>query len=227
MARGRKRALREIIGFQNGKEPKIVNAPLKKRFRLENNFKICISGAAGGDIPDKALTGAYEVGRQIGMQGAVLLTGATTGIPYLAAKGNYEIGGLAIGFSPASSAKEHVKSYRLPTDYHDIIVYTGFNYSGRNLLLTRAADAVITVGGRIGTLNEFTIAFEDKKVCGVLEETGGMADHIRELLKIGRRKADHVIFDADPKKLVERVIAKLQSGYEAEGGGINKEEDVF
>ena len=58
-------------------------------------------------------------------------------------------------------------------DYHDLIIYTGFDYSGRNLLLVRSADAVIEVCGRIGTLNEFTIAFEDQKPVGVLEHCGG------------------------------------------------------
>jgi len=81
-----------------------------------------------------------------------------------------------IGFSPAASEKAHVKSYRLPTDFHDVIVYTGFNYSGRNLILTRSSDAVIIICGRMGTLNEFSIAFEDNKPIGVLTGSGGTAD---------------------------------------------------
>ncbi|MFH0928350.1 MAG: hypothetical protein V1821_02640 [bacterium] len=203
---------RASLGFQQS-PPKIVNAPIKKKFRFENSFKICVSGAAGGKITQAALEGAYEVGRQIAMQGAVLITGATTGVPHMAAKGNYSVGGIAVGFSPASSALEHVKSYRLPTAYHDVIVYTGFNYAGRNLLLTRACDAIIEISGRLGTLNEFTIAFEDKKLIGVLEETGGMADHIRELLKIGQRKGVNVIFDNDPTRLVTRMIQALKTDY--------------
>ena len=51
----------------------------------------------------------------------------------------------------------------------DLIMYTGSGYSGRNLQLTRTSDAVIVGCGRIGTLNEFTIAFEDNKPIGVLE----------------------------------------------------------
>lgn len=214
----------ESLGFQNGKPPKIVNKPLKKKFQLENSFKICVSGAAGGEISEGARDSAYEVGRQIGLQGAILVTGATTGIPHLAAEGNFSVGGLAIGFSPASSALEHVKVYRLPTEYHDIIVYTGFNYAGRNLILTRAADAVINIAGRIGTLNEFTIAFEDKKLIGILEQTGGMADHIRELLRIGRRKGPNILFDTDPKRLVLRIMAELKRGYQAKGGTTKKGE---
>ena len=50
-----------------------------------------------------------------------------------------------------------------------MIIYTGFNYSGRNLLLVRSSDAVIFGCGRMGTLNEFTITFEDKKPIGILQ----------------------------------------------------------
>lgn len=216
--------VKRALGFQLGHVPKIVTKPLKQHFRLENNFKICVSGAAGGKISEEAMKGAYELGRQIGLRGAVLVSGATTGLPFVAAKGNYDVGGLAIGFSPASSAIEHVKSYKLPTDYHDLIVYTGFNYSGRNLLLTRASDAIITLGGRLGSLNEFTIAFEDKKICGVLEGTGGMADHIRRLLEIGQRTDANVIFSKDPGELVHLIIERLKAGYKAQGGARKKGE---
>ena len=169
-------------------------------------IKICVSGAAetGHCAPD-ALEKTKELGRQIVKQGLVLVTGATTGVPLWAAIGAKEAGGFVIGLSPAYSEVDHVKKYRLPIEYHDIIVYTGFGYAGRNLLLTRSSDAVIISCGRIGTLNEFTIAFEDNKPIGVLTHTGGMADEIDDLLEKGHRGRGKVIFDDDPEKLVSRV----------------------
>lgn len=185
-------------------------AKLKAAFGLEGSFKICVSGAAAGDTLKQSGQKAYDVGREIAMQGAVLLTGATTGLPFDAARGNFDHGGLCIGFSPAATIISHVKAYKLPTQFHDVIVYTGFDYSGRNLLLTRASDAVISIGGRMGTLNEFTIAFEDKKVMGVLSDSGGIADEIPHLLHTAKKHiADHVIFDTDPKRLVQKVIKAL------------------
>lgn len=175
------------------------------RFHLR--YKICISGAAetGHCSPDAAHK-AEIMGREIACAGLVLVTGATVGIPYWAAKGAKEAGGLVIGLSPASSEIAHVKTYRLPVDYHDVIVYTGFEYAGRNLLLTRAADAIITICGRVGTLNEFTIAFEDKKPNGVLEGTGGAADMIRDILKKSKRGFQKTVFSRDPKELLQKVI---------------------
>lgn len=172
-------------------------------------FKICVSGAAetGHCAPD-ALEKTKELGAEIVKHGAVLVTGATTGAPYWAAIGAKDAGGFVIGLSPANTEKEHVEHYNLPLDYHDMIVYTGFGYAGRNLLLTRSADAVIITCGRMGTLNEFTIAFEDKKPIGVLLGAGGMADEIERIVEISHRGEEHkkIVYDADPKNLVERVI---------------------
>ncbi|OHA46630.1 MAG: hypothetical protein A3A80_02075 [Candidatus Terrybacteria bacterium RIFCSPLOWO2_01_FULL_44_24] len=174
-------------------------------------YKICVSGAAETDwCSPKATEFAKEVGREIILQGGVLVTGATNGIPYWAAIGAKEAGGLSIGLSPAASEEAHVKTYRLPTDYFDIIVYTGFDYSGRNLLLTRAADAVILICGRMGTLNEFTIAFEDKKPIGVLVGSGGVTEIIKSLVARAHRGTGAICYDSNPKRLVAKVIKLLE-----------------
>jgi uncharacterized protein (TIGR00725 family) len=170
-------------------------------------YKICVSGAAvTGVCSENALRLAEEVGREIVHQCGVVLTGATTGIPYWVAKGAKEKGGISIGFSPAASEASHVKTYRLPTDYFDLIVYTGFDYSGRNLLLTRAADGVVIICGRLGTLNEFTIAFEDKKPIGVLEGSGGTADAIRGIVEKSKRGPGKIVYDSVPKRLIQKLI---------------------
>lgn len=180
---------------------------------MKPKYKICVSGAAETEVcSEHALLLAKEVGREIVRQQGVLVTGATTGIPYWSAIGAKEEGGFSIGLSPAASEKEHVKSYRLPTDYFDIIIYTGFNYSGRNLLLTRSADAVIIICGRTGTLNEFSIAVEDRKPVGVLEGTGGLADEAKKLLESLRKPHDNIVYSRDPKDLVEKVMEMIKKG---------------
>lgn len=179
-------------------------------------YKICVSGAARTDCcsPD-AMEKTKALGREIVRQGGIVLTGATTGAPYWAAIGAKEEEGISIGFSPAASESAHIKTYHLPTDYYDMIVYTGFDYSGRNLILTRASDAVIFVCGRLGTLNEFTIAFEDKKPMGVLTGTGGMADEIKEIVAKGHRGPGKIVYDDDPKTLVTKVIELVKEEKES------------
>jgi uncharacterized protein (TIGR00725 family) len=131
-------------------------------------------------------------------------------VPYWAAIGAKEEGGISIGFSPAATEKEHIKKYKLPTDYFDLIVYTGFEYAGRNLLLTRASDAVVIICGRMGTLNEFTIAFEDHKPIGVLTGSGGTSEMIKDIIKKSHRSDNKVIFESDPKLLIENLLALVQ-----------------
>ncbi len=170
-------------------------------------YTICVSGAAETKhCGPGALEKAELVGREVVRQNGVLMTGATTGAPYWAAKGAKEEGGLSIGWSPAASELEHVKVYHLPTDYYDFIVYTGANYSGRNLLLTKASDAVIVVCGRMGTLNEFTIAFEDSKPTGILVGPWATDDLIQQMIEKAHRGHGKVVFDPDPKNLVSKVL---------------------
>jgi uncharacterized protein (TIGR00725 family) len=170
-------------------------------------LKFCVSGAAetghcGIDAYDKGI----ELGKQIAKHGAICVEGATTGFPLWAAMGAKAAGGFTIGFSPANSEKEHIESYNLPVEYLDLIVYTGFGYPGRDLILTRSSDAVFFGCGRIGTIHEFTIAFEDQKPIGILEADWETDDVIRTILASGHRPNDKIIFDSDPKALVERVI---------------------
>lgn len=173
-------------------------------------YKIAVSGSAEDNCAPGAFKKAYEVGRHIALKGCVLLTGATIGVPAWATRGAKSVGGISIGLSPAVSKEAHRNTYHLPTSYMDLIIYTGFDYSGRNMLMTRAADAVIIVCGRIGTLNEFTTAFEEDRVVGVLTKTGGTEAEIMDILKAAKRGRKNIVFNDDPKKLVEQVIKKLR-----------------
>lgn len=178
-------------------------------------YKFAVSGAADhgfceADAPKKA----EEVGREVIRQGGMLVTGATTGIPDFAAKGAKEEGGIVIGMSPASSFQHHLKTYKLPIKNYDTIIFTGFDYSGRNLLLTKSADAVIVICGGFGTLNEFTIALEDNKPIGILTGTGGAAEEISHLLlnikDPHRHGAGKVIFSNEPKELVSKLVKLIE-----------------
>lgn len=174
-------------------------------------YNIAVSGAAEvGHCCKNIEELSKEVGRQIFWQNCSLLTGATTGVPYYAAVGCKEVGGLSIGFSPAASEVAHKRVYKLPLDQYDIVIYTGFDYSGRNLLLTRAADGVIVVCGRMGTLNEFTIAYEDRKPIGVLEGSGGTADLLKVILERPHKKRGPIVYDTDPKRLIKKLIEAIK-----------------
>ncbi len=176
-----------------------------------NKIKLCVSGAAEtGHCGPNALEKAKELGREIIRQGGILVTGATTGFPFWTAMGAKEENGISIGFSPGASEKEHVETYRLPIDYMDVMIYTGFGYPGRDLLLTRSSDAVLIGCGRIGTIHEFTIAFEDDKPIGILQGEWETDAVIKNIIEKGYRPNPKIVFDSDPKRLVEKVIEMVK-----------------
>lgn len=178
-------------------------------------YSICISGAAAGHTIETSSTLAYELGKKIAESGHILTTGATVGLPYHAAVGAKENGGTVIGFSPASSLREHIRKYRLPHDCFDFINFTGMNYVGRDLYLVQSSDAVITVGGRFGSLHEFTSAIEAGKPCGILIGSGGTADLIPALMQALEPPSDEmVIYDDSPRRLVKRIIEIVDVDYE-------------
>lgn len=177
----------------------------------EPQLKLCVSGAAetghcGIDAYDKGI----ELGREIARHNSILVTGATTGFPLWSAMGAKEEGGFTLGFSPANSEKEHIETYNLPIEYMDVVVYTGFGFPGRDLILTRSSDAVFFGCGRIGTIHEFTISFEDQKPIGILESDWQTDEVIKQILENAHRGQERIVFDSDPKALVEKVIEMVK-----------------
>lgn len=180
-------------------------------------YQICVSGAASGTTVQASHELAYALGKAIAEQGKTLLTGATVGLPHYAAMGFMSVSnskGVSVGFSPASSFREHVSTYRLPTREFDYINFTGMEYVGRDVHLVRSSDAIITVGGRMGSLHELSTALESRKVCGVLLGSGGLADFTKTLLEhIEAPGAKDVVFDTDPTRLVAKVVEVLDKRY--------------
>ncbi|OGG49471.1 hypothetical protein A2763_04065 [Candidatus Kaiserbacteria bacterium RIFCSPHIGHO2_01_FULL_54_36] len=169
--------------------------------------KIGVSGAANaGACGLDAYEKAKELGREIAKHGSIITTGATTGFPMYAAMGAKDECGFSIGFSPAATEREHVETYKLPLDFMDVVVYTGFGYAGRDLLFVRSSDAMIIGCGRIGTLNEFAVAFEDRRPIGILEGTWETDEMLRQIIKQANRPNEKIVYDSDPKAMVERLI---------------------
>ncbi|HEX4775112.1 MAG TPA: hypothetical protein VH234_06365 [Candidatus Saccharimonadales bacterium] len=187
-------------------------------------YKIGVYGSAAGDMT-AASEKAKELGRVLGnyADSIIILTGATSGLPDLiaseaAAKG-VEVWGYAHTLDEASWHKAHpdndISIYQkiiyVPTSYplaknkHESQKY-------RNVISTANCDAGIFVSGRWGTLNEFTNLIDFQKSAGVLTGTGGIADELPALTqKIHKAGQGAVIFDDNPKKLVEKLLADLES----------------
>ncbi|MBM3273570.1 MAG: hypothetical protein FJZ00_00350 [Candidatus Sericytochromatia bacterium] len=168
---------------------------------------IGVMGSSGGDFDDATLAAAYEVGRQIAKHDCVLVTGACPGLPLQAARGAKAEGGLVVGISPGLSADEHMYKYGSPLQYHDVTIYTGSGLMGREIANIRSSDIVIILGGRSGTLGEFAIAYDEGKLIGILQGSGGIADLAPQIVEsLHKDTGAHIVYQADPAQLVEATL---------------------
>src|SRR3989440_6639135 len=146
---------------------------------------------------------ARALGQAIAARGLILFTGATTGVIYLVGTAARDAGAFHIGISPGENERDHVERFQLSADACDAIVYTGFGLKGRNVVLVRSCDVVLFIAGSIGSLNEFTIAYDEGKVIGCLTGTGGVADRVEELVRTFQKTTKaQVLYDEDPERLV-------------------------
>ncbi len=89
---------------------------------------------------------AAAVGRGIAQAGAVLVCGGLSGVMAASARAARAEGGLTIGILPGDRADEADPGIAVP-------IPTGLG-EGRNLLVVRASDVLIAIGGGAGTLSE-------------------------------------------------------------------------
>lgn len=175
-------------------------------------MKIAVCGA-GKDINEEILKKAFEIGKEIAKNKAILLTGAGLGYPLEAAKGAFLNNGEVIGFSPAKDEKEHIEIYGYPTKEFTEIIYTGAGIPKRNYEIIENADAVIFIGGQIGTLNEFTIAFVKNKIIGILKNSGGITKIIDKIIETCKtnNEDENIIYSDEPIELVKKIIEKYNN----------------
>ena len=179
-------------------------------------IKVGVMGSAGGVLEAAALRNCYRLGQCIARHDCVLLTGACPGLPHEAALGAKAQNGMVIGVSPALSLDEHIVRYHSPYLEYDAIIYTGSGLMGREITNIRSCDVVVIVGGRSGTLGEFAIAYDEGKLIGVLEGTGGIADHLREVVQIvNKATRAEVMYESDPDVLLPRLLEAFQKRMEA------------
>lgn len=174
---------------------------------LRHRTKIGVMGSAGGNIPSTALEKATRLGEEIASHDCTIITGACPGLPHAAAVAAHKAGALLVGVSPALSLEEHVVRYNSPYEEYDVIIYTGSGLMGREIATIRSCDIVTIVGGRSGTLGEFSIAFDEGKLIAVLQGTGGIADNLHKIVAMIEKDTNaELVYDEDPQTLLEKAM---------------------
>jgi uncharacterized protein (TIGR00725 family) len=106
---------------------------------------------AGASEPDASLIPVAEtLGRCLAEAGAIVVCGGGLGVMTAVCRGAQAAGGQTVGLLPGSNrgSGNPYLSVALPTALGE----------GRNVLLVRASDALVAVGGGYGTLSEIALA---------------------------------------------------------------------
>jgi uncharacterized protein (TIGR00725 family) len=149
-----------------------------------------VAVAGSGAAPAADVEAAEAVGRALAERGAVIVCGGLGGVMEAACRGAKSGGGTTVGILPGLDRRE-------ANPYVDVAVATGLG-EARNVLVARAADALIAVGGEWGTLSEIALALRaGKRVVGL---------GTWELSK-GGHPVEGIVAAADPAEAVDLALA--------------------
>jgi predicted Rossmann-fold nucleotide-binding protein len=186
-------------------------------------YKVGVFGSAEGDL-EKLIPKARQLGRFLSEKNTILITGASNGLPYEAAKIAHANGAEVWGFSKGTDLKtQEERNPGLDSSVFSKFIYIPKDYEFaendlvsmkyRNVTSTATCDAGVIISGRWGSLNEFTNLYDMGKIIGVLTGTGGIADELEALSKkIHKPGKAKVIFNSNPNELVKDVILTLKNG---------------
>ena len=179
-----------------------------------HRLKIGVMGSASGpQTQDPLARGkARALGAEVGRRGHILINGACPGLPHDAMLAAQEAGGMTIGISPAYSEYEHIHDYLSPHD-HDIIMYTGLGFMERDIINIRSSDGIVVVSGGVGTLNEFTIAYDEGRPVGVVTNSGGISNDLGHIITdlCRRELPPNIVFDDDPAALLDKLEIAIRA----------------
>lgn len=147
---------------------------------------------------------AVEVGAMIARLGAVTITGGLAGVMEAASRGAREQGGLVVGIIPGLDPAT-------ANAYTSVIIPSGMGHM-RNILNVQAADAVITIGGKAGTLSELAFAWIQSKPVFALTGFGGWSDQLA-----GRGIDDRTSDVIEPCESLSELEGKLKNTLTAQG----------
>lgn len=131
-------------------------------------IQVCIIG--NSQATPHQMEVAEAAGRILATHGHTVVTGGRTGVMEAAAKGAREAGGIAVGILPTEDTSSS-------NSYNNVVIPTGMGYT-RNALNILAAQAVICVGGMVGTMNEMGFAWMWQRPMWGIQGTGGWTDKV-------------------------------------------------
>jgi uncharacterized protein (TIGR00725 family) len=173
--------------------------------------QVLVIGYSSDHCTQHAYKLAYEVGKEIALQGSILITGGLGGVMEAASKGAKNQGGLVVGIIPQDEK-------RYANAFCDVVISTGLGHS-RNFVTAYSADAVIVIGGGIGTAIEVGVAYQKGKPIIAMKGSGGTADEIGGKY-LDDRQVVKIMEEKDPRTAVEKITRTLTNLFIKEEKGM-------
>lgn len=142
-----------------------------------------------------------KLGEELGKRYNVF-TGGRDGVMELVSKGVKSVGGFCVGVLPWEGEDSN--------EYNDVVIKTGLDFQMRSFILVKSVDAVISVGGEIGTAIEILSAYANKKPVILLRGTGGWTDRIADVLIDGKYLDNRKLVEVYQARSVEDVVEILE-----------------
>ncbi|ABR30329.1 hypothetical protein SU69_02385 [Thermosipho melanesiensis] len=131
----------------------------------------------------------------------IVLTGGRDGVMEVVAKGVKKANGICIGILPFDEKGN-------PHNSLDIV--TGLDFQMRSFILLKNANAVISIGGEIGTAIEILGAYAYAKPTILFKGTGGWTDKIQNVLIDGKYLDNRKIMELRFADNIEKILKLLE-----------------
>ncbi len=172
-------------------------------------LQIAVIGSAGPEEyqfrkPMTQMIGVAEIiGKELARSDCIVINGGKGGIMEAVSKGAKSLNGITVA---EVSGNERFKS----NQYTDIELVTGdVAFRGPSQLIGMS-DAVISLGGGAGTLQEIAVAYRMQKPIILLAGFGGWSDRLSRRKYLDERRLVPFIVTNSAKSAVESCLKLLQ-----------------
>lgn len=165
-------------------------------------FQIGVIGYNDDRCTEVAKEIAYDVGKEVALSGSVLLCGGLGGVMEAACRGAKEANGTTVGIIPQDN-------FSFANQFCDIVICTGIGFA-RDFIVATSSDAIIAIGGGIGTLIEMSVGYMIKKKVVAISPSGGVSD-IYAGKYLDERKRVLIESAPDAKAAVQAILNNRES----------------
>lgn len=171
-------------------------------------MKLGVFSSASDIISPENQALAAQIGKYLADKKITVVSGGSHGIPGLIVQAAFDAGADTELYSPDEDEEKHQKrSDNLELRYFKTHKFIP-GFTARSLEMIKNIDAALVLNGRTGTLSEFTIALEEGLPVAVVKNTGGIADHLENIISIANKEFPHqIIFEEDFRVAVDKLAA--------------------